>query len=209
MHARGGVNAPGARQDAISLCSITASKCAIPKLITSRQAMTDSAQTTNSPTTSATASAVVITADQLLQHWQGHRRLTRKMIEAFPEEALFQFSIGGMRPFSTLVMEMIRMAVPIVRGVATGQWTESDAPEAKARTDMLQLWDQATEDLDRLWPTIPPRRFQEVDTAFGQWKMPGYEMVLYAVDNEIHHRGQGYVYLRSLGVEPPQFWDRS
>ncbi|WP_367868755.1 DinB family protein [Pedobacter sp. WC2423] len=28
------------------------------------------------------------------------------------------------------------------------------------------------------------------------------------MDNEIHHRGQGYVYLRSLGIEPPFFWDR-
>ena len=28
------------------------------------------------------------------------------------------------------------------------------------------------------------------------------------VDNEIHHRGQGYVYLRELGIEPPPFWER-
>jgi len=32
--------------------------------------------------------------------------------------------------------------------------------------------------------------------------------VLYAVDNEIHHRGQGYVYLRALGVAPPAFYER-
>ena len=34
-------------------------------------------------------------------------------------------------------------------------------------------------------------------------------MILYAVDNEIHHRAQGYVYLRSLSIEPPAFYDRS
>jgi len=28
------------------------------------------------------------------------------------------------------------------------------------------------------------------------------------VDNEIHHRGQGYVYLRSLGITPPGFYER-
>lgn len=27
-------------------------------------------------------------------------------------------------------------------------------------------------------------------------------------DNEIHHRGPGYVDLRSLGIEPPRFWER-
>ena len=26
--------------------------------------------------------------------------------------------------------------------------------------------------------------------------------------HEIHHRGQGYVYLRALGIEPPPFWER-
>ena len=33
-------------------------------------------------------------------------------------------------------------------------------------------------------------------------------VTFYFVDNEIHHRGQGYVYLRALGIEPPAFWDR-
>jgi uncharacterized damage-inducible protein DinB len=35
------------------------------------------------------------------------------------------------------------------------------------------------------------------------------DLLLYVIDNEIHHRGQGYVYRRSLGVEPPAFYDRS
>jgi uncharacterized damage-inducible protein DinB len=35
-----------------------------------------------------------------------------------------------------------------------------------------------------------------------------YFFILYWIDNEIHHRGQAYVYLRSLGIEPPHFWER-
>ena len=34
-------------------------------------------------------------------------------------------------------------------------------------------------------------------------------LLFYVIDNEIHHRGQGYVYLRALGIEPPLFYDRS
>lgn len=30
---------------------------------------------------------------------------------------------------------------------------------------------------------------------------------LYLVDNEVHHRAQGYVYLRALGIVPPS-WER-
>ncbi|MGI8508020.1 MAG: DinB family protein [Gemmatimonadaceae bacterium] len=162
----------------------------------------NAADTTSSPT-------VVITPDQMLEHWQGHRRLTRRVIEAFPEDALFQFSIGGMRTFSILVMEFIGMAVPILRGEITGEWTSSDAAKPETKADLLQHWDETTEAINRLWPDIPPHRFQETDTAFGQWTMPGYAMIVYAIDNEIHHRGQGYVYLRSLGVEPPPFYERS
>lgn len=92
------------------------------------------------------------------------------------------------------------MAVPILQGEITGEWTYSDTAKPETKADLLRLWDDTTEDINRLWPDIPPHRFQEVDTAFGQWTMPGYAMILYGIDNEIHHRGQGYVYLRSLGM---------
>ncbi|HEY4305116.1 MAG TPA: DinB family protein [Gemmatimonadaceae bacterium] len=150
----------------------------------------------------------VITTDQLIEHWQGHRRVTRRMIDAFPEKELFEFSVGDMRPFATLAGEMLRMAVPIARGVATGAWT-GDEEEPKTKAELLRMWDESTEELTRVWKTIPPHRFQEEDTAFGQWKGTGIWMILYAIDNEIHHRGQGYVYLRALGIEPPAFYDRS
>ena len=65
-----------------------------------------------------------------------------------------------------------------------------------------------TSQIDLLWPRIPPSRFQEIDKAFGEWEGPVYGLFLYWIDNEIHHRGQGYVYLRSLGIEPPAFYDR-
>jgi uncharacterized damage-inducible protein DinB len=48
-----------------------------------------------------------------------------------------------------------------------------------------------------------------VDKAFGQWESSGLNTILYGIDNEIHHRGQAYVYLRALGIEPPAFYDRS
>lgn len=161
-------------------------------------------------TTPEINSANVITAEALLAHWQGHRRLTRRVIEAFPEDKLFHFSIGGMRPFSVLAMEFLKMAVPIARGVATGKWTSADdLPSPDTKAALLALWDQATEEINQIWPAIPAHRFAEVDKAFGQWDNSGINTILYAIDNETHHRGQGYVYLRALGIEPPAFYDRS
>jgi uncharacterized damage-inducible protein DinB len=160
--------------------------------------------------------ALVITPEELLQHWQGHRRLTRRVIEAFPEDEFFRFSIGGMRPFSAMAMEMIGMAAAGIRGLATGEWAmvddlihHSKAPAPGTREEVLRFWDEVTERINALWPQIPPHHFQEIDTAFGQYEGPVYGLLFYWIDNEVHHRGEGYVYLRSLGIEPPPFYDRS
>jgi uncharacterized damage-inducible protein DinB len=151
----------------------------------------------------------LISPAALLNHWQGHRALTRRTIEAFPEDKLFTYSIGGMRTFAELVYEFLGMAVPGAKGLATGKWEKwADARQVATKEELLALWDDTTTALNRIWATIPPHRFQEQDTAFGQWPGTGISFVFYFIDNEIHHRGQAYVYLRSLGIEPPAFWDR-
>ncbi|GAB3651458.1 DinB family protein [Echinicola sediminis] len=154
-----------------------------------------------------------ISTDAMLAHWQGHRNLTRRVIEAFPEDKLFNYSIGGMRPFAELAMEMIDIAAPGVKSLANGNWEKVEEfdhtksmPTTKA--GLLDLWDQVTKTIDETWPEITSERFQKVEVAFGQYENTNYDTLLYFVDNEIHHRGQGYVYLRSLGIQPPFFWER-
>lgn len=160
-----------------------------------------------------TVSAAVVSADVLLDHWQGHRRLTRKVIEAFPEDKLFTYSIGGMRPFAQLAMEMIHMGAPGVKGIVVREWPTfqevmKNYPTPSTKEELLKQWDRATEQINSLWPHITEERFQEVDKFFGQFEGPIRWSIMYVIDNEIHHRGQGYVYLRSLGIEPPHFWER-
>jgi uncharacterized damage-inducible protein DinB len=158
--------------------------------------------------TTATEQASALSTEEVLKQWQGHRRLTRRTIEAFPEDKLFSFSVGGMRPFSELAWEFIRMAVPIVDGVATGNWEEYAGTKPTTKAELLAVWDRQTREINDRFPAIPTHRFAEIDKAFGQWEGSGIHTILYAIDNEIHHRGQGYVYLRALGIEPPHFWER-
>ena len=150
-----------------------------------------------------------LTPSQLLTHWQAHRRVTRRVIDAFPADQLYSFSVGGMRTFGALANEMLGMAVPTAKGVATDKWGAYEEAKPATREELLAAWDASTEELNSAWATIPSNRFHETMTAFGQWTMRGNELVMYVVDNEIHHRGQGYVYLRALNIEPPAFWDRS
>ena len=71
----------------------------------------------------------------------------------------------------------------------------------------------------KIWAGLPDYRksFYQTKTSsgsvnllqkFGAYEGKTYDLLMYVVDNEIHHRGQGYVYLRTLGIEPPPFYER-
>lgn len=160
--------------------------------------------------TTATETKQFITSDQLLGHWQGHRNLTRRVIEMFPEKELFEFSIGGMRPFAKMAVELISMAGPALKGIVETQ-TDAYSEEAfkpATKEEILKKWDEETDEINRYFNQIPEARFQETFNLFGQYEFPVYQNIMYFVDNEIHHRAQGFVYLRALGIDPPFFWER-
>jgi hypothetical protein len=43
--------------------------------------------------TSTSTAAPIMSSQQLLEHWQGHRALTRRVIDAFPDDKLFTYSV--------------------------------------------------------------------------------------------------------------------
>ena len=157
-----------------------------------------------------TTTTEIINKEQLLRHWQGHRFLTRRVIEAFPEKDFFEFTIGGMRPFSSLTSELLSIGVPALKSIISGKispYTE-EGFNLKTKAEYLQKWDKDTEEINKLWVQIPEDDFEKTFNLFGQYEFPIINNILYFIDNEIHHRGQGYVYLRALGIEPPFFWER-
>ncbi|WP_250435314.1 DinB family protein [Hanstruepera flava] len=152
----------------------------------------------------------VITPSQLLAHWQGHRGLTRRTIEAFPEEDFFNYSIGSMRSFADMVMELLGIASPGIKEIASGEIQklieQVDHDNKKAK--ILEFWDEATDEINTYWAKIKPEQFQQNIKIFGQYEGTVWSSIFYFIDNEIHHRGQAYVYLRALGIEPPYFYER-
>jgi len=70
------------------------------------------------------------------------------------------------------------------------------------------MWDEQTEVINSNFNQIPVSRFHDTIKTFGEYEGTVISSILYFIDNEIHHRGQAYVYLRSLGIEPPYFWER-
>jgi len=149
----------------------------------------------------------LLTPEALLTNLKDVRALTRNVIEAFPEKELFEFSVANLRPFSAMVEEFLMITNYIFTEALhekhTPFYTEGQFPTTKA--EVLALWDRATEILDREWKEVgdytQSLTIYQMTFSFAQW-------ILYAIENESHHRGQGYTYLRALGIEPPFFWAR-
>ena len=149
----------------------------------------------------------ILTPEALLTNLKDVRALTRNVIEAFPEKELFEFSVANLRPFSQMVEEFLMITNYIFTETLhekhTPFYTEGQFPTTKA--EVLALWDRATEILDREWTKVgdytQPLTIYQMTFSFAQW-------ILYFIENESHHRGQGYTYLRALGIEPPFFWAR-
>jgi len=149
----------------------------------------------------------ILTPEALLTNLKDVRALTRNVIEAFPEKELFEFSVANLRPFSQMVEEFLMITNYIFTETLhekhTPFYTEGQFPTTKA--EVLALWDRATEIIDREWKEVgnytQSLTIYQMTFSFSQW-------ILYAIENESHHRGQGYTYLRALNIEPPFFWAR-
>ncbi len=153
----------------------------------------------------------ILTASQLLRWWTGHRQLTRRVLEAFPDEEFSTFSIGGMRTAADMAHELLQLGGALAHGIATGEWPDEYQSENPItdKTEMLAAWDADLERISRAVPGISDDSFGSEHNAYGLFKSSGINQLLYSIDNEAHHRGQMYVYLRALGIEPPAFYKRS
>ena len=150
---------------------------------------------------------------ELMRQWDGHRRLTLRVARAFPADQLMTFTpTAPLRPFGAMLDEIARMERAYLRGLAEDEWTWDPAspPPPTTAGDAIAALEEAHAYTSRVWPDIPVASLlttRKDPFFFGETYRP-YDWLVYCVENEIHHRGQGYTYLRELGVEPPKFWER-
>lgn len=154
----------------------------------------------------------MLTPAQLLEIFEGNRRLTIRTLKAFTEAALFSFKpVSAMRPFAEMIVEILGIEDGYVRGIATGEWNYNpdQFKGIKTAAGLIEACEAVRRETLALWPRITAERLAQVeqDPFFGPARSH-FDRLQYALENEIHHRGQGYVYLRLRGVEPPAFWER-
>lgn len=154
---------------------------------------------------------MTVSKDKWFEIWEGNRRLTVRTIEAFPEDKLFEYvPIEPLRPFSAMVKEILNIEGGYMRGIALNEWEFSDPlADISTKEALLKACEEGRAETRKMWGSVTDDRLATVekDPFFGA-EQAHFERLQYALENEIHHRGQGFVYLRMLGIEPPAFYVR-
>jgi uncharacterized damage-inducible protein DinB len=150
----------------------------------------------------------LLTLEQFYTHWQGHRRLTIRTIEAFPEDKLFSYKVDPMRTFGEIAKEIIGVEAYTLNGIISGEWAWKQDETINSKETLLLSFDHIEKTTKELWSKLTLERLQAEEKDSWGMTSANRDRLLYMHDNEIHHRAQGYVYLRLLGIEPPAFYER-
>jgi uncharacterized damage-inducible protein DinB len=150
----------------------------------------------------------LLTLEQFYTHWQGHRKLTIRTVEAFPEDKLFSYNVAPMRTFGEIAKEIIGVETYTLNGIISGEWVWKQDEAITNKELLLAGFLHVEKTTKELWSKLTLERIQSVEKDAWGATWANRDRLLYMHDNEIHHRAQGYVYLRLLGIEPPAFYER-
>lgn len=113
-----------------------------------------------------------------------------------------------------MLAEILDLEQTLIPWLLTGKF-KWDQPEWHSgflsKSAALTVCDEVREATRKQWHAVGESDLlrREPEPFFQQLPpQTNLNYVLYLIDNEIHHRGQGYVYLRLLGLEPPLFYER-
>ena len=134
-----------------------------------------------------------------------------RAVAAIPDAALDTHPIPNMRTPKELAVHLFAGMHEFPKAVREGKVGDYDeaaiAASLKTKADLLawcrRQWDDGTAIAQAL---TDPQIAAIVQTPWGV-SFPGFVLLRITEDEFWHHRGQLYVFLRALGVEPPMLYD--
>ena len=140
-----------------------------------------------------------------LRYWRQVRRLTIRLLDEFPPDSFDYRPADEIMTVSQQFKHILLVEVFIRKGFLTGEWGNPDdfdnsIFEKEMLKDKLKIEHNKT--IQQL-SEVPDGHFIKImKTPYGD--ISGEILLQVAVDEEIHHRGNLYTYLRCLGETPPQ-----
>ncbi len=150
----------------------------------------------------------------ITQSWDHYRQVVGvglRAVAALPEASLDTHPIPGMRTPKQLAVHLFAGTHEFPRAVVAGKIGDYDedaiAAGLETKAELLawcrRQWDEGTAIVQAL---TDAQIAAIVETPWGV-DFPGFVLMKITEDEFWHHRGQLYVYLRALGVEPPMLYD--
>ena len=139
-------------------------------------------------------------------------KVTRKVLQAIPEDKLDFRATPEMRTVRELVLHMYGSPVGMVEAIPRGELTMADyqagedIKHAPDKETMIAYCDACMAQVLKIGEEISEEKLNSIIKCF-YGDFPIYEHLGFIYDEHWHHRGQLYVYLRLMGVQPPFLYD--
>lgn len=147
----------------------------------------------------------IVDKKAILRYLNNVRQLTLRLLDEFPADKFDFRPAAEIMTVSQLFRHILNVEIYMRDGFLTGEWKEpSEVPntifEKEMLRDKLKFENRNT---IQMLSEVPDGRFLKVrQTPYGE--VSGEILLQIAIDEEIHHRGNLYTYLRCLGKTPPQ-----
>ena len=153
----------------------------------------------------------------VLQTWDHIRQVNGvglRVVETIPEAHLDATVIPGMRTPKRVIVHMYGQIIrEIAEGAVSGTITDENehheaeiAAGLKTKADLLRYCHECWAAADAAVQSMPEERVMGMTATPWGMSFPGFVAFTIISDEYIHHRGQLYAYLRTLGVAPPFMW---
>jgi uncharacterized damage-inducible protein DinB len=145
--------------------------------------------------------------ERLVKQWDRIHNQTVKVMKAAPSEKLDWKPAETIRSLGSLLRHIVSAEHFLITTALTGQG--QPPTEDLKGYDVAGLVDAFNRQHQRLVEqvaSLSPEQSKETIQFFGR-ELPRMTLLWGITEHEIHHRGQLFVYLRLLGVEPPSLYD--
>ena len=150
--------------------------------------------------------AIPTALEQSLGNWERIHKQTLRLIKVTPDDRYDWKPTDSAMTLGELVNHLYQADLGFAEALATGAYP-SDTPSYTNTAELVAAYGASHAAGVEKVKAIPPAAWEEMIAPFGpKSTMPRFALLTIALEHEIHHRGQLYVYLRMLGCEVPSLF---
>ena len=148
------------------------------------------------------------TKEQMVKDWERAKTYTIDYLNTMPADKYSFKAVDSLRSFAQQMLHLAQSNVNIIAFVADepniiGDRILEDSKTAQTKDSVMYYvvasYDLAIDGLKKMNMTSLNEKIK-----FYNWEETRYALLLKAFEHQTHHRGQTTIYIRLLGLHPPQ-----